>query len=180
MTIYATIDPITFPPSIHIAPEEEQALERGRNQHRQQEHNPDNKDTTPSGSRSRRSSIIDFVHRLRSRSRSKSHSRASSHSRTQDDKEHKNARRKSIDMRGDYGDVFLENLREEQEEGTGKKGNKFPPPPANKNTRKPWSRSSSRSSSPHRPEGQKGRHADDHSIPSDMSTLEINPHLMIR
>lgn len=142
MTIYTTIDPITSPPFIYIAPEEEQALERGRNQRRPEEHAPD-KDSTPSGSQSRRSFIVNFVHRLRSPSQSKSHSRASSPSLTQDDKEPKYSHRKSNDIQGDYANVYLENLREEQEEGASKDGDGLPPPPANKKTRKPWSMSSS-------------------------------------
>lgn len=128
-------------------------------------------------------SIIGVVHRLRSRSRSrsKSHSRVSSPGPTQDDKEKKYSRRRSIDMRGDYGDVYLENLREEREEGATKNSAGSPPPPANKNTRKPWSWSPSRASSHIAQKGQEERHAEGHSIPSGMSTLEINtPHDQMR
>ncbi|KAG0084122.1 hypothetical protein BGZ93_001373, partial [Podila epicladia] len=79
------------------------------------------------------------------------HSRVSSTSATQDDKENKYPRRSSVDMRGDYGDVYLENLKKEQEDGDTKNSAGLSPSPANNNTKKPWARSPSRASSPTSP-----------------------------
>ncbi|KAF9959802.1 hypothetical protein BGZ72_008720 [Mortierella alpina] len=112
------------PPAIQI---EDQEPERGRklDAHLVSVSSEDNQEAHKS--HSRRSSITDFVERLRSRSRSNSRSRSHSRKSPMEDlkegeevKEYQYSRRKSTDMRGEYGAViraqteYMENLRLEQ------------------------------------------------------------------